>query len=208
MPYDDSKMPFYALGTNLALQVGAQGNLKTLLDEDELEIVLDAFTQTLKGTALVEPRTILSHYGPPLNALLSERNSRLTERIQKDGAEYIRKFLECSPEAMQTSSGLVYYEMTAGTGKQPTIKDSVEVHYHGSLTDGTVFDSSVERGQTITFPLSGVIKVSIVKRICIVELWSTVLLRKMQCGSCTKQELTVHVAFLSCAFRAGPKACN
>ena len=40
MPYDDDKMPFYALGTNLALQVGGQGNFKTLLEEDELEIVL------------------------------------------------------------------------------------------------------------------------------------------------------------------------
>jgi hypothetical protein len=41
MPYDDEKMPFYALGTNLALQVGGQGNFKTLLDDDELEIVLE-----------------------------------------------------------------------------------------------------------------------------------------------------------------------
>lgn len=41
MPYDDAKMPFYALGTNLALQVGGQGNFKTLLEEDELEIVLE-----------------------------------------------------------------------------------------------------------------------------------------------------------------------
>jgi hypothetical protein len=41
MPYDDEKMPFYALGTNLALQVGGQGNFRTLLDDDELEIVLE-----------------------------------------------------------------------------------------------------------------------------------------------------------------------
>ena len=41
MPHDDDKMPFYALGTNLALQVGGQGNFKTLLEEDELEIVLE-----------------------------------------------------------------------------------------------------------------------------------------------------------------------
>lgn len=41
MPYDDEKMPFYALGTNLALQVGGQGNFKTLLDDKELDIVLE-----------------------------------------------------------------------------------------------------------------------------------------------------------------------
>ena len=45
-----------------------------------------------------------------------------------------------------------------GTGASPTIDSTVEVHYHGQLTDGTVFDSSVQRGQTISFPLGNVIK--------------------------------------------------
>jgi FKBP-type peptidyl-prolyl cis-trans isomerase len=45
-----------------------------------------------------------------------------------------------------------------GTGKTPKATDTVEVHYHGTLTDGTVFDSSVQRGKTISFPLNRVIK--------------------------------------------------
>jgi FKBP-type peptidyl-prolyl cis-trans isomerase len=53
---------------------------------------------------------------------------------------------------------MVYYCMTEGDGAQPTVKNTVEVHYHGTLVDGTVFDSSVDRGQTISFPLGGVIK--------------------------------------------------
>jgi FKBP-type peptidyl-prolyl cis-trans isomerase len=49
-------------------------------------------------------------------------------------------------------------EMTPGTGASPELTSTVEVHYHGTLTDGSVFDSSVDRGQTISFPLNGVIK--------------------------------------------------
>lgn len=64
MPHDDDKMPFYALGTNLAMQVGGQGNLKTLLDEDELEIAIEGFCDSLRGTATQDARTILGTYGP------------------------------------------------------------------------------------------------------------------------------------------------
>jgi FKBP-type peptidyl-prolyl cis-trans isomerase len=53
---------------------------------------------------------------------------------------------------------LTITEMTPGTGASPELTSTVEVHYHGTLTDGSVFDSSVDRGQTISFPLNGVIK--------------------------------------------------
>lgn len=58
-----------------------------------------------------------------------------------------------------TSSGLQYEVLASGpaTGRSPTLSDSVMVHYHGTLTNGTVFDSSVERGQPITFGVSQVI---------------------------------------------------
>jgi len=158
MPYPDDKMPFYALGTNLAMQVGGQGNLKTLLDDSEMDIVLEAFCASLKGTATQDSRTILSQYGPELNTVLQERTSQIVDRVKADGAGYIDNFLDCNEEAVKTDSGLVYYEMTAGEGAQPTATSTVEVHYHGTLTDGTVFDSSVDRGQTISFPLNGVIK--------------------------------------------------
>ena len=58
-----------------------------------------------------------------------------------------------------TASGLQYEVLTEGSGTQhPTAKDRVNVHYHGTLLDGTVFDSSVERGEPITFGLNQVIK--------------------------------------------------
>lgn len=56
-----------------------------------------------------------------------------------------------------TASGLQYKVMTAGTGATPKPTDEVKVHYHGTLIDGTVFDSSVERGEPISFPVTGVI---------------------------------------------------
>ena len=158
MPYDNDKMPFYALGMNLGMQIG--GNIQSLLNENELEIALDAFCQHLRGTAPVDARAVLTTYGPQLNEILNQRSSQMTDRIKAAGREFKQNFLDCNPgnDTVETPSGLVYCEMKAGTGKQPTLQSTVEVHYHGTLTDGTVFDSSVERGQTISFPLSGVIK--------------------------------------------------
>lgn len=158
MPYDDDKMPFYALGTNLAMQVGGAGNFKTLLEEDEMEIVLEAFCDTLRGTATQDSRSILVKYGNTLNKILQERTSNIVDRVKKDGEDFLQNFLDCNEEAVKTDSGMVYCPMTEGDGKQPTVTNTVEVHYHGTLTDGTVFDSSVDRGQTISFPLNAVIK--------------------------------------------------
>ena len=62
MPYGDDKMPFYALGVNLAVQVGGQANIKTLLEDDELEIVLKAFGETLTGTSTAAT-TVVAEYG-------------------------------------------------------------------------------------------------------------------------------------------------
>ncbi len=69
----------------------------------------------------------------------------LAENAKKDGV-------------ISTASGLQYQVLQQGSGdRQPTATDTVRVHYHGTLIDGTVFDSSVERGETISFPLNRVI---------------------------------------------------
>ena len=60
-------------------------------------------------------------------------------------------------EVTETESGLQYEVLTAAEGDKPAATDTVKVHYHGTLLDGTVFDSSVERKQPIDFPLNGVI---------------------------------------------------
>jgi len=158
MPYDDDKMPFYALGVNLAKQVGGQTGFKSLLEDEEIDILLEGFSDTLKGTSTQDANTVLGTYGMALNKIIQERSENIAERIKKEGEEFIENFLDCNDEAIKTDSGLVYYSMKEGEGKQPTLSDTVEVHYHGTLIDGTVFDSSVDRGQTIKFPLGGVIK--------------------------------------------------
>ena len=68
----------------------------------------------------------------------------LAENAKKDGVTV-------------TDSGLQYKVLAEGDGAQPTARDTVEVHYTGTLTDGKKFDSSRDRGQTIEFPLDGVI---------------------------------------------------
>eukprot|EP00591_Stephanopyxis_turris_P005142 CAMPEP_0195517714 /NCGR_PEP_ID=MMETSP0794_2-20130614/11444_1 /TAXON_ID=515487 /ORGANISM="Stephanopyxis turris, Strain CCMP 815" /LENGTH=252 /DNA_ID=CAMNT_0040646579 /DNA_START=38 /DNA_END=796 /DNA_ORIENTATION=- len=158
MPFEDDKMPFYALGVNLSKQMGGQTNFRTLVDEDELEIVLTGFCENMRGTNIQDANTVLTTYGQELNKILMERTSRITDRIKEEGEEFIKNFLDCNEEAIKTDSGMVYCPMTEGTGAQPEVTNTVEVHYHGTLIDGTVFDSSVDRGQTISFPLGQVIR--------------------------------------------------
>lgn len=158
MPYDDDKMPIYALGVNIGMQISSQTDFKNLLDEDELKILLSGFSDVIKGEGTSNPMDVLQKYGPQVNELLRERVDGVMERVKKDGEEYIEGFLDCNEEAKKTDSGLVYYEMKEGDGKSPTVDDEVEVHYHGTLTDGTVFDSSVDRKATIKFKLGQVIK--------------------------------------------------
>ena len=71
-----------------------------------------------------------------------------------------KKFLEenkLKEGVITTESGLQYEVIKMGKGAKPTATDKVKVHYHGTLTDGTVFDSSVDRGEPITFALNQVI---------------------------------------------------
>jgi FKBP-type peptidyl-prolyl cis-trans isomerase FklB len=91
----------------------------------------------------------------------------INEKMQAEGAEKAKlasaegqKFLDENAkraEVTVTESGLQYEILTAGEGEKPTAASTVKTHYHGTLIDGTVFDSSYERGQPAEFPISGVI---------------------------------------------------
>ena len=76
----------------------------------------------------------------------------------QSGIEYLSQNMT-KEDVVTTESGLQYKVLTKGTGEtHPNATDKVKVHYHGTLTDGTVFDSSVARGQPIEFGLNQVIK--------------------------------------------------
>ena len=75
---------------------------------------------------------------------------------RQEGDEVLAKNAKRT-EVMVTEYGLQYEVLKEGTGTRPTATETVEVHYHGMLLDGTVFDSSVDRGETIEFPLNRVI---------------------------------------------------
>lgn len=158
MPYDDDKMPIYALGLNIGMQISQQTDFKSLLEADEMEILLAGFSDVVKGEGTADPMEVLQQHGPAVNELLRTRMEGIMGRVKKDGEEYVEGFLDCNEDAVKTDSGLVYYEMKAGDGASPVVEDEVEVHYHGTLTDGTVFDSSVDRDATIKFKLGQVIK--------------------------------------------------
>lgn len=90
---------------------------------------------------------------------LAQARAQLTSvsEVQK-GAKFIDDYMKKNKNAKKTASGLVYEIMKKGTGKSPKATDTVEVHYHGTLTNGDVFDSSVVRNKKISFPLNRVIK--------------------------------------------------
>jgi FKBP-type peptidyl-prolyl cis-trans isomerase FklB len=93
-------------------------------------------------------------------SLFDKLNKAKEEKLEanlKAGEEFLQKNQE-RPGVVTTASGLQYEILTEGNGPKPGATDKVKCHYHGTLIDGTIFDSSVQRGQPATFPLNMVIK--------------------------------------------------
>lgn len=88
----------------------------------------------------------------------AEEARQATAKIAAEEGESFLKDNALRPEVTVLESGLQYEIINEGTGEVPSADKSVRVHYHGELTDGTVFDSSVSRGQPAEFPVTGVIK--------------------------------------------------
>jgi FKBP-type peptidyl-prolyl cis-trans isomerase FkpA len=142
----------YALGAAIGQQAGQ--SVKALkLSPAEMEILKKALAASLAGE---KPQYDIQEYGPKLQAR-AQAHAAQAAAGEKEKSAVFRDTAAAEPGAVKTSSGLVYKTLKPGKGPSPRATDTVRVHYHGTLPDGKVFDSSRQRGQPIDFPLNGVI---------------------------------------------------
>ncbi len=124
---------------------------------------IDAFVQgmkdTFRGTALLNEQqmqaTILSYQQKQQKDRMAKYEKAAKENLQK-GAAFLAEN-KAKAGVKTTNSGLQYKVLKKGTGNKPGADDTVKVHYEGRLIDGTVFDSSIQRGEPVSFPVNGVI---------------------------------------------------
>lgn len=144
----DEQKTLYALGIAMGASVEDFS-----LTEEELEIVSAGFNDSVLGN---EPRVDVQTYGPLIETLANERASAAAEDERAASEEFLaEKAGESGAE--QSESGLVFIPVEEGDGQRPAADDTVRVHYHGTLRDGTVFDSSRQRGEPVELSLDGVI---------------------------------------------------
>jgi FKBP-type peptidyl-prolyl cis-trans isomerase FkpA len=141
-----------AFGGAVGQQVATQAKpLK--LSPAEMELLKKGILASLAGE---KPQYDIQQYAPLLQARAQKQSAALAAG-EKEKSTAFRDAAAKEPGAVKTASGLVYRTLTPGKGPSPKATDTVRVHYHGTLTDGKVFDSSVQRGQPVEFPLTGVI---------------------------------------------------
>ncbi len=145
---DNEKMS-YALGANWGKQFQSIG----------LEIDYDLYMKGLKDGMAdknefsdEEMRAAFQY----LDKVAQENQGKMVEAEKAAGKAFLEKNKQ-EPGVKETASGLQYKVVTEGTGKHPLATDKVKVHYKGTLLDGTVFDSSYDRGEPAQFPLNQVI---------------------------------------------------
>lgn len=148
----DKEKISYALGYVQGSQI--QQIADDLVSEVFLESFANAYTNGIEDAEEVEAR-VRAHFEELQTKQAAER-----EQVGQANLDKSNEFLQKNKDeegVITKASGLQYKVITMGDGDKPTEADQVEVHYEGTLLDGTVFDSSYERNQTATFPLTGVI---------------------------------------------------
>ncbi|MEM0994684.1 MAG: FKBP-type peptidyl-prolyl cis-trans isomerase [Bacteroidota bacterium] len=138
----------YSVGVMLASNLKQQG-----LDQVNLEVVMAGLKETIADKAQIDQRMA----GSILKQYVTERRMQQEQENAAKGKAFLAE--NAKKEGVVTlESGLQYKVLQQGTGTIPTSSDRVVVHYHGTLIDGTVFDSSVERGEPATFGVTQVIQ--------------------------------------------------
>ncbi|MEQ1802531.1 MAG: FKBP-type peptidyl-prolyl cis-trans isomerase [Gammaproteobacteria bacterium] len=147
-PKTEDEKGLYALGVILSRNIQPFA-----FSAKELEMVQAGLVDGVQGKETVKDP---DSYVPKLQELQKTRVAAASVKEKAAGATYLAK-AAAEKGATRTSSGIVFKTLTAGTGGSPTAQDQVKVHYEGTLVDGTVFDSSIQRKEPATFPLTNVI---------------------------------------------------
>jgi FKBP-type peptidyl-prolyl cis-trans isomerase FkpA/FKBP-type peptidyl-prolyl cis-trans isomerase FklB len=147
-PKTEEEKTVYAIGLSLAQNLGFFN-----LTEQEAEMVKQGLSDGLAGKKAVDAQA----YGPKIQELQRTRMAAVADKEKKSGQAFLDKAAS-EKGAKKLPSGMVITTIKPGTGPSPAASDKVKVHYHGTLPDGTVFDSSVQRNEPATLPLDRVIK--------------------------------------------------
>ena len=146
-PETDEQKTVYSIGVALA-----QSLQPYYLTPDEVKLVQQGLSDGLANKSQVD----LKEYRVKLQQLAQDRAKTGAEAEKKEAQGFLDKMAK-EKGAQKAESGLIFFEVEPGKGESPKATDTVKVHYHGTLRDGTVFDSSKERGTPATFPLNRVI---------------------------------------------------
>lgn len=138
----------YAWGLAMGRQLQGMG-MKELNVEDFKMGILSVFEGTDPAISVEEAQKLIQDY-------LNDLQAKAEEAAKSAGKKFLEENKQ-NADVRETASGLQYVVEKEGEGAQPTAEDEVTVHYTGRLLDGTVFDSSVNRGEPATFPLNRVI---------------------------------------------------
>jgi FKBP-type peptidyl-prolyl cis-trans isomerase FklB len=139
----------YALGMSIAGNLIKSG-VNTINPEQFLVGIKDTFSGEMPKIMPDEANKILEEF-------ISKANQGQSNNNLEKGVNFLDKNRN-KEGVTELPSGLQYKVLKEGEGELPVLTDQVKCHYHGTLIDGTVFDSSVERGQPAVFPVNGVIQ--------------------------------------------------
>lgn len=139
----------YCLGVNIASSMKQQG-----INEVSAEAFIQGIKDMYSGSEL---KINSDEIGTIIQDFMEESKQALFQKNIDAGNSFLAKN-KLRPEITTLASGLQYEVLAQGAGVSPSSSDTVTTHYHGTLIDGTVFDSSFERGEPVSFPVNGVIK--------------------------------------------------
>ncbi len=141
----------YGIGRQIGQQLSEQS-----FEGFDLSAVFQGIEDAINNAPFAVSQEVIGEAFRVLNEQMAAEEEKRSAVMKSAGAEFLVENAKRAGVEV-TESGLQYEVLTAGSGKKPAATDTVRVHYHGTFTDGKVFDSSVQRNQPAEFPVNGVI---------------------------------------------------